>query len=179
MRWSSPSQQWPIFYCLFCLPSPTSLYDLSLEKNEEQSRAVYQVVAGTSRPAPYLIFGPPGTGKTVTMVEAIKQVRSELIQYDFVTWYSTIFVVYKHKCISCIGHVWILLSVVNSFNLLLTEARKIYVTLSFLLKLVPKKLIAYAESKRLLSFEVTSYRAVCNLACSHFTMTIWRATNVS
>ncbi|XP_060087208.1 helicase MOV-10 isoform X2 [Heteronotia binoei] len=51
-----------------------SLYDLNLEKNEEQSRAVYQVVAGTSRPAPYLIFGPPGTGKTVTMVEAIKQV---------------------------------------------------------------------------------------------------------
>ncbi|XP_015264039.1 PREDICTED: putative helicase MOV-10, partial [Gekko japonicus] len=50
------------------------LYDLNLEKNEEQRRAVYQVVAGTSRPAPYLIFGPPGTGKTVTMVEAIKQV---------------------------------------------------------------------------------------------------------
>nr|XP_056700824.1 helicase MOV-10 [Euleptes europaea] len=51
-----------------------SLYDLSLERNEEQRRAVHQVVAGTSRPAPYLIFGPPGTGKTVTMVEAIKQV---------------------------------------------------------------------------------------------------------
>ncbi|KAJ6657968.1 hypothetical protein lerEdw1_001758 [Lerista edwardsae] len=49
-----------------------SFYDLSL--NEEQRKAVHQVVAGTSRPAPYLIFGPPGTGKTVTMVEAIKQV---------------------------------------------------------------------------------------------------------
>ncbi|XP_054837044.1 helicase MOV-10 isoform X2 [Eublepharis macularius] len=51
-----------------------SLYDLNLEKNVEQNRAVHQIVAGTSRPAPYLIFGPPGTGKTVTMVEAIKQV---------------------------------------------------------------------------------------------------------
>ncbi|XP_042321796.1 helicase MOV-10 [Sceloporus undulatus] len=51
-----------------------NLYNPNLEKNEEQRKAVYQVVAGTSRPAPYLIFGPPGTGKTVTMVEAIKQV---------------------------------------------------------------------------------------------------------
>ncbi|XP_062999361.1 helicase MOV-10 [Elgaria multicarinata webbii] len=50
------------------------LYDSNLEKNEEQRKAIHQVVAGTSRPAPYLIFGPPGTGKTVTMVEAIKQV---------------------------------------------------------------------------------------------------------
>ncbi|XP_063300399.1 helicase MOV-10 [Pelobates fuscus] len=51
-----------------------SLYDRSLEHNEEQKNAVKQIVSGTSRPAPYLIFGPPGTGKTVTMVESIKQV---------------------------------------------------------------------------------------------------------
>ncbi|KAH0618935.1 hypothetical protein JD844_018496, partial [Phrynosoma platyrhinos] len=51
-----------------------NLYNPNLEKNDEQKKAVYQVVSGISRPAPYLIFGPPGTGKTVTMVEAIKQV---------------------------------------------------------------------------------------------------------
>ncbi|XP_051913995.1 putative helicase mov-10-B.1 [Hippocampus zosterae] len=51
-----------------------SFYDRRLEKNPEQSKAVRHIVAGTSKPAPYLVFGPPGTGKTVTLVEAIKQV---------------------------------------------------------------------------------------------------------
>ncbi|XP_050414418.2 putative helicase MOV-10 [Patella vulgata] len=42
--------------------------------NPEQERAIRHIVAGTSRPAPYLVFGPPGTGKTFTIVEAMKQV---------------------------------------------------------------------------------------------------------
>ncbi|XP_049608484.1 putative helicase mov-10-B.1 [Syngnathus scovelli] len=50
-----------------------SFYNRQLEQNDEQCRAVRNIVAGTSRPAPYLVFGPPGTGKTVTLVEAIKQ----------------------------------------------------------------------------------------------------------
>ncbi|KAK0677637.1 MOV10 Helicase, partial [Pygoscelis papua] len=49
-------------------------FDRKLLANEEQCRAVTHIVTGMSRPAPYLIFGPPGTGKTVTVVEAIKQV---------------------------------------------------------------------------------------------------------
>ncbi|KAM6237092.1 helicase MOV-10 [Porphyrio hochstetteri] len=49
-------------------------FDRKLQANEEQRRAVTHIVTGVSRPAPYLIFGPPGTGKTVTLVEAIKQV---------------------------------------------------------------------------------------------------------
>ncbi|XP_030321193.1 helicase MOV-10 [Calypte anna] len=49
-------------------------FDRKLQANEEQCRAVRHIVTGMSRPAPYLIFGPPGTGKTVTLVEAIKQV---------------------------------------------------------------------------------------------------------
>ncbi|WAR05018.1 M10B1-like protein [Mya arenaria] len=47
-------------------------YDKKL--NEEQKVAVSNIVKGTSRPAPYMIFGPPGTGKTVTVTEAIRQI---------------------------------------------------------------------------------------------------------
>ncbi|KAJ0064239.1 hypothetical protein NL108_001553 [Boleophthalmus pectinirostris] len=50
------------------------LFDKKLQNNPEQYRAVQNIVAGSSKPAPYLVFGPPGTGKTVTMVEAIKQI---------------------------------------------------------------------------------------------------------
>ena len=49
-------------------------YNAKLHDNKEQEQAVRNIVAGTSRPVPYLVFGPPGTGKTVTIVEAIKQV---------------------------------------------------------------------------------------------------------
>ncbi|XP_027022292.2 putative helicase mov-10-B.1 [Tachysurus fulvidraco] len=56
------------------LPS-LSLFDRKLQENDEQYNAVRNIVAGVSKPAPYLVFGPPGTGKTVTMVEAIKQVE--------------------------------------------------------------------------------------------------------
>ncbi|XP_076596549.1 LOW QUALITY PROTEIN: putative helicase mov-10-B.1 [Chaetodon auriga] len=51
------------------------LFDSKLEKNPEQYQAVQHIVAGSSKPAPYLVFGPPGTGKTVTLVEGIKQVN--------------------------------------------------------------------------------------------------------
>ncbi|XP_040007922.1 putative helicase mov-10-B.2 [Xiphias gladius] len=51
------------------------LFDSQLEKNPEQYQAVQHIVAGSSKPAPYLVFGPPGTGKTVTLVEAIKQIE--------------------------------------------------------------------------------------------------------
>ena len=49
--------------------------DRILSENEEQMTAIRQIVAGSSGTAPYIVFGPPGTGKTVTMVEAIKQIH--------------------------------------------------------------------------------------------------------
>lgn len=44
--------------CLFA----DRLFDKQLEDNPEQYQAVQHIVAGSSRPAPYLVFGPPGTG---------------------------------------------------------------------------------------------------------------------
>uniref|UniRef100_A0A3B4A9J8 RNA helicase n=1 Tax=Periophthalmus magnuspinnatus TaxID=409849 RepID=A0A3B4A9J8_9GOBI len=61
-------------FCFFLKPLLYRLFDRKLGKNPEQYRAVQHIVAGSSKPAPYLLFGPPGTGKTVTVVEAIKQI---------------------------------------------------------------------------------------------------------
>ncbi|KAJ7150890.1 P-loop containing nucleoside triphosphate hydrolase protein [Mycena crocata] len=44
--------------------------------NAPQLQAVVSIVKRRSSSVPFVIFGPPGTGKTVTMVEAIRQVLS-------------------------------------------------------------------------------------------------------
>ena len=72
------------FICAFICAFIFRLYDQKLETNPEQKAAVQQILMGSSKPAPYLIFGPPGTGKTVTMVEAIKQVGFKVT----ITWIS-------------------------------------------------------------------------------------------
>ncbi|XP_056278751.1 putative helicase mov-10-B.2 [Pseudoliparis swirei] len=44
------------------------------DNNPEQRKAIEHIVAASAKPSPYLLFGPPGTGKTTTLVEAIKQI---------------------------------------------------------------------------------------------------------
>lgn len=52
-----------------------SYYNPKIEVNLEQRMAVERIVSGTAGTAPFLVHGPPGTGKTVTIVEAILQVQ--------------------------------------------------------------------------------------------------------
>lgn len=42
--------------------------------NIYQRQAISGILSGKCRPAPYVLFGPPGTGKTVTLIEAVLQV---------------------------------------------------------------------------------------------------------
>lgn len=54
------------------------LFNRKIASNPEQFTAVKNILLGLHRPYPYLLFGPPGTGKTVTLVEALKQVCTQI-----------------------------------------------------------------------------------------------------
>ncbi|CAK9831685.1 Putative helicase mov-10-B.1 [Anthophora retusa] len=47
----------------------------SVAVNPEQQVAVISILNNSAYPAPYILFGPPGTGKTTALVESICQIR--------------------------------------------------------------------------------------------------------
>ncbi|KAG9019867.1 hypothetical protein FRB95_005495, partial [Tulasnella sp. JGI-2019a] len=49
------------------------VFNSSLEGNQPQMEAVAAILAQPKGSPPFIVFGPPGTGKTVTIVEAILQ----------------------------------------------------------------------------------------------------------
>lgn len=57
--------------------------------NAEQRLAVASVLCGAGGSTPFALFGPPGTGKTVTLVESALQVRKrgkQSVRTNFGTW---------------------------------------------------------------------------------------------
>jgi helicase MOV-10 len=56
-------------------PGPKMQTEFLDELNKEQGAAVLRIVSTSNRRRPYVIFGPPGTGKTTTVVASINAIR--------------------------------------------------------------------------------------------------------
>lgn len=64
-------------------------YNPAVGTNAEQWCAVRHIVEGVMRGVPYVLFGPPGTGKTTTAVEACTQIYRALPQMRMLLVAST------------------------------------------------------------------------------------------
>ncbi|KAL3507870.1 hypothetical protein ACH5RR_033252 [Cinchona calisaya] len=62
--------------CQARLIQPTPLVPISRMLNEEQVSAI-EMILGCKGGSPYVIHGPPGTGKTITLIEAILQLYTK------------------------------------------------------------------------------------------------------
>ncbi|KAK0452100.1 P-loop containing nucleoside triphosphate hydrolase protein [Desarmillaria tabescens] len=56
--------------------SPWRPFNKLIDTNPQQRQAVDCILRQPGGSVPFIIFGPPGTGKTVTMVEAIRQIHA-------------------------------------------------------------------------------------------------------
>ncbi|KAF9484835.1 RNA helicase [Pholiota conissans] len=56
------------------------LFNGLLSSNEPQLQAVASILSSPAGSPPFVVFGPPGTGKTITIIEAIRQVIAEVPQ---------------------------------------------------------------------------------------------------
>ncbi|XP_053685736.1 putative helicase mov-10-B.1 [Sabethes cyaneus] len=66
---SKPAKKFPQF-----VREELKWFNDNISTNDEQKSAIINILNETARPAPYILFGPPGTGKTSTLVEAIAQI---------------------------------------------------------------------------------------------------------
>uniref|UniRef100_A0A665X860 RNA helicase n=1 Tax=Echeneis naucrates TaxID=173247 RepID=A0A665X860_ECHNA len=65
-----------LYLNLLSKPLPNKGHFFNPDLNPPQREAVKRILEGECRPIPYVLFGPPGTGKTITLIEAILQVHT-------------------------------------------------------------------------------------------------------